>query len=147
MKEVLVKQVKELLEEKNKLSALCNACSAIYYGMSDVNWVGYYFFKEGKLQLGPFQGKPACTSIDVGKGVCGMAYQKKMLMNINDVTRFKGHIACDSESCSELVAPLIHEGNIYGVLDIDSTSYRRFGSSDEETVEEIAKLISKKLAG
>jgi len=146
MNEMLVKQVEELLKEEDKLSAICNVTAAIYQELGDVNWVGYYFYKHGKLQLGPFQGKPACTSIELGKGVCGTAYEKKMLLNINDVTRFEGHIACDPDSCSELVAPLIYDGRIYGVLDIDSPSYRRFGTNEEETIEAIATLISKKLA-
>ncbi|MBR0461639.1 MAG: GAF domain-containing protein [Erysipelotrichaceae bacterium] len=146
MNTVLVKQVKELLKEKDRLSALCNVTAAIFYSLDDISWAGYYFYKNGKLQLGPFQGKVACTSIELGKGVCGTAYEKKMLLNINDVTRFDGHIACDPDSRSELVVPLIHEGRIFGVLDIDSPNYRRFGVEEEETFEAIASLISKKLA-
>ena len=146
MNEVLVKQIRELLKEEDKLSALCNVTAAIYENVSDINWAGYYFYKNGKLQLGPFQGRVACTSIELGKGVCGTAYEKKMLLNINDVTRFDGHIACDPLSRSELVAPLIHEGRIFGVLDIDSPDYRRFGVEEEETFEAIAALVAKKLA-
>ena len=146
MNKLLVKQVKELLSEEDKLSALSNVTAAIYQNLDRINWVGYYFYKNKQLKLGPFQGKPACTTIPIGKGVCGTAYEKKMLLNINDVSRFDGHIACDPDSCSELVTPLIHEGKIFGVLDIDSPEYRRFGVEEEETMEAIAALISKKLA-
>lgn len=145
MNEILINQIKELLNEEDKLAALSNVTSAIYYSLNDVNWVGFYFYKNGKLKLGPFQGKVACTSIDIGKGVCGSAFKRKMLLNVGDVTTFIGHIACDPESKSELVVPLIYQNKALGVIDIDSIDYRRFTSEDEETIEEIAKLVSKKL--
>lgn len=143
---VLIAQIEELLKEEDKLSSLCNVASAIFYNVENINWAGFYFYKNGKLQLGPFQGKVACTSIEIGKGVCGSAYKRKMLLNVNDVHKFAGHIACDPESNSELVVPLIYENKILGVLDIDSQFYRRFGNEEEETMEEIAKLVAKKLA-
>lgn len=146
MKEILVKQAKEFLETEDTLSALCNITALLYQQLDMVNWVGYYFLKNGKLILGPFQGKVACSSIEIGKGVCGTGYQKKMLLNVNDVSKFEGHIVCDEDSCSELVVPLIYKNTIFGVIDIDSPVYRRFGTNEEETVEEIAKLISAKLA-
>lgn len=96
--------------------------------------------------LGPFQGKVACTHIPIGKGVCGTSYQKKMLLNVADVSKFEGHIACDSNSKSELVIPLIYENKSYGVLDIDAPILNRFTYEDEETFSSIAELISKKLA-
>ena len=120
--------------------------AAIYQSMDNINWAGFYFYKNGKLQLGPFQGKVACTSIEVGKGVCGTSYSRKMLLNVQDVNEFDGHIACDPDSCSELVTPIIFENKIFGVLDIDSKIYRRFGIEEEETCEAITKLIGKKLA-
>lgn len=147
MNEILVRQANEFLQTEDTLSAICNITSLIYYNVDMLNWVGYYFYKNGKLVLGPFQGKVACSSIDIGKGVCGTAYQKKMLLNINDVTRFDGHIACDPDSRSELVVPLMYKNHIFGVLDIDSDQYRRFGSNEEDTMQAIADLISKKLAG
>ncbi|MBQ3420040.1 MAG: GAF domain-containing protein [Erysipelotrichaceae bacterium] len=146
MNEILVKQIEELLKEEDKLSALCNVTAAIYQSMDNINWAGFYFYKNGKLQLGPFQGKVACTSIEVGKGVCGTSYSRKMLLNVQDVNEFDGHIACDPDSCSELVTPIIFENKIFGVLDIDSKIYRRFGIEEEETCEAITKLIGKKLA-
>ncbi|MDO4500899.1 MAG: GAF domain-containing protein [Erysipelotrichaceae bacterium] len=147
MDDLIVKQAKEFLDTEDTLSAMCNITSLLYHELGFVNWVGYYFYKNGKLSLGPFQGKVACSSIPVGKGVCGTAFQKKMLMNIIDVTRFEGHIACDPDSKSELVVPLIYENKIFGVLDIDSDNYRRFGSKEEDIVSAVADLIAKKLAG
>jgi len=146
MNEILVNQVKEFLETEDTLSALCNISAAIKLETDRINWAGFYLFKNGKLSLGPFQGKPACSSIDIGKGVCGTAYEKKMLLNINDVTRFEGHIVCDPDSCSELVAPLMYDNKIFGVLDIDSQEYRRFGVDEEETFEAIATLVARKFA-
>ncbi len=146
MNQLLVKQADEFLKSEDTLSALCNITALLYHQLEMVNWVGYYFYKNGKLILGPFQGKVACSSIPIGKGVCGTSYERKMLLNINDVTKFEGHIACDEDSCSELVVPLIYKNTIFGVIDIDSPVYRRFGTNEEETVEEIAKLISAKLA-
>ena len=146
MNQLLVKQADEFLKSEDTLSALCNITALLYHQLEMVNWVGYYFYKNGKLILGPFQGKVACSSIPIGKGVCGTSYERKMLLNINDVTKFEGHIACDEDSCSELVVPLIYKNTIFGVIDIDSPVYRRFCTNEEETVEEIAKLISAKLA-
>lgn len=146
MNKILVKQAEELLECEDKLSAICNVSALLKQEIDNINWVGFYFYKKGKLVLGPFQGKPACTEIAIGKGVCGTAYQKKMLLNVNDVTRFEGHIVCDPESCSELVAPLMYNGKIFGVLDCDAPIFRRFGSEEEETFEAVAELVAKKLA-
>ncbi len=146
MDDILVAQAKELIDSEDLLSAMCNITALLYNEMDMVNWVGYYLYKNGELILGPFQGKVACSNIEIGKGVCGTSYQKRMLLNINDVTKFAGHIACDPDSCSELVVPIMYKNIIYGVIDIDSTVYRRFGSNEEETVEAIANLISAKIA-
>lgn len=146
MDDILVAQAKELIDSEDLLSAMCNITALLYNEMDMVNWVGYYLYKNGELILGPFQGKVACSNIEIGKGVCGTSYQKRMLLNINDVTKFAGHIACDPDSCSELVVPIMYKNVIYGVIDIDSTVYRRFGSNEEETVEAIANLISAKIA-
>ena len=147
MNTILINQVQELLNYPDKLASLCNVTAAIKQSLSSINWVGFYFYKNGKLVLGPFQGKSACYDIPIGKGVCGTAYEKKMLLNINDVSRFDGHIVCDPDSCSELVVPLICDDKIYGVIDCDAPIYRRFGIEEEETFEAIAALVSKKLAG
>lgn len=146
MDDILVAQAKELIDSEDLLSAMCNITALLYNEMDMINWVGYYLYKNGELILGPFQGKVACSNIEIGKGVCGTSYQKRMLLNINDVTKFAGHIACDPDSCSELVVPIMYKNIIYGVIDIDSTVYRRFGSNEEETVEAIANLISAKIA-
>lgn len=146
MNQLLIKQTKEFLDSQDTLSALCNITALLYQELDMVNWVGYYLYKNGKLTLGPFQGKVACSEIEVGKGVCGVAYQKRMLLNINDVHKFEGHIACDADSNSELVVPIMFERNIYGVIDIDSPQFRRFGTIEEETISEIANLIAKKLS-
>lgn len=146
MNELLVKQAKEFLDSQNSLSAMCNITALINQEVDMLNWVGYYLYKNRKLTLGPFQGKVACSEIEVGKGVCGVAYQKRMLLNINDVHQFEGHIACDPNSNSELVVPIMYENNIYGVIDLDSPQFRRFGTIEEETITEIANLIGKKLS-
>lgn len=142
----LVKQVESLLNEKDKLAALANVTAAINQTLHNINWVGFYLYKNDELVLGPFQGKVACTHIKIGNGVCGTAYSKKILLNIPDVHQFEGHIACDEESNSEIVIPLIYFNKIFGVLDIDSPVYRRFSSDDEETLQEIANLVSKRMA-
>lgn len=145
MENLLIAQAKELLEDQHILSAISNISALIYQQLDFVNWAGFYFYKDDELILGPFQGKIACSNIKVGKGVCGVAFEKRMLLNVPDVHKFEGHIACDSDSCSELVVPLIYEGNIFGVIDIDSNEYYRFGSADEELISEIAMCVAKKI--
>ena len=145
MSNILIKQSEIILETKDKLSALCNLTALIYENYERINWVGFYFFKNGKLLLGPFQGKVACTEIEIGKGVCGTAFKKRQLLNVADVHRFEGHIACDSASNSEIVVPLICDQKIIGVLDIDSTDYRRFGYDDEDLFQNIADQVTRKL--
>lgn len=145
MDNLLIKQAKNFIDSEDTLSAMCNIIALLYEKLDIVNWVGYYLYKDGKLILGPFQGKTACSQIAIGKGVCGTSYQKRMLLNVFDVTRFDGHIVCDPDSCSELVVPLIYENEIYGVIDIDSPVYRRFGTNEEDTIDTIAKMIAKKI--
>ena len=145
MSNILIKQSEIILETKDKLSALCNLPALIYENYERINWVGFYFFKNGKLLLGPFQGKVSCTEIEIGKGVCGTAFKKRQLLNVADVHRFEGHIACDSASNSEIVVPLICDQKIIGVLDIDSTDYRRFGYDDEDLFQNIADQVARKL--
>lgn len=145
MNTLLVSQASELIDGEDKLSAMCNITALIMQNMDRINWIGFYLFKNDKLILGPFQGKVACSQIEVGKGVCGTAYQKKMLLNVADVSRFEGHIACDPNSKSELVIPLMFDRKILGVLDCDSPELARFGPDEEATLEEIAKLITRKI--
>ena len=129
----------------NTVSLLANAAALLNDHLDDINWVGFYLYNNGQLVLGPFQGKVACTTIPIGKGVCGASFQKKMLLNIKNVHEFEGHIACDSNTNSELVIPLIHNGKRFGVLDIDSVSYSRFNGIDEDELQEAADIISKYL--
>ena len=142
--ENFLKQLENLCEgTKNNVSLLSNASALLNEEMDNINWVGFYLYENGKLILGPFQGKVACLEIAIGKGVCGTAYEKKSLINVANVHEFPGHIACDSASNSELVIPLTYEGTQYGVLDIDSPILSRFTIQDEEILQEAANIISK----
>lgn len=142
---ILTKQVIAMNDIQDKVSYLSNVSALLKENILDTNWIGFYLYKGGNLKLGPFQGKVACTEIEVGKGVCGAAFQRRMLLNINDVHKFEGHIACDSRSNSELVVPLIYQNKCIGVIDMDSESYGRFSYNDEDAIEEIAKVIAEKL--
>ena len=143
--DTLIKQLLAFNDIEDKLSYLCNVSALLKQSFLDTNWVGFYLYKNHELHLGPFQGKVACTIIPLDKGVCGAAFSKKMLLNVADVHRFEGHISCDSDSCSEIVIPLIYQNKCLGVLDIDSASYGRFNYKDEEVLEKIAQIIAKKM--
>lgn len=127
------------------LPLLSNAAAVLYQNLPDVNWAGFYLIHEGRLVLGPFQGNPACIHIAIGKGVCGTAVQEKHILRVKDVHEFPGHIACDCASRSEIVFPLEKEGEIFGVLDIDSPIPNRFHEEDETGLKEIAELIQKRI--
>lgn len=127
------------------LSGLCNITSYLFYAHEDFNWLGFYFYKDNKLVLGPFQGKVACTPLNLNKGVCAKAFNERSLINVEDVHSFKDHIACDSASKSELVIPLIHQNIIFGVLDIDSPIINRFSKEDEDFFKEASKYIAEYL--
>ena len=120
---------------------LANASALLNQGLKEINWVGFYLMEGETLILGPFQGKPACTEIQVGKGVCGTAVERDAVVRVEDVHQFPGHIACDSESNSEIVIPLIKGNQLYGVLDLDSTSFSRFSKEDQIIFEEISKNL------
>ena len=109
--------------------------------LKEINWAGFYLMKEGRLQLGPFQGKVACLRIPVGRGVCGTAVAEDKTQRIADVHQFPGHIACDSASNSEIVVPLRCKGAIVGVLDIDSPLFERFDEEDQKGLEEFAQIL------
>lgn len=142
--ELILEQLSSLCEgTDNNISMLANASALLNDYLDDINWVGFYLIDKSSLILGPFQGKVACTKIDIGKGVCGTAYEKKMMLNVDNVHNFPGHIACDSASNSEIVIPLIDSGKQYGVLDIDSPSFSRFTYKDEEVLSLAAGIISK----
>nr|WP_312212798.1 GAF domain-containing protein [Clostridioides sp.] len=139
---LLANQAIALLENEQDLIANTANISALLYELiEDINWVGFYFVKNNKLVLGPFQGKVACTKIEIGKGVCGTCVQTKQTQRINDVHAFPGHIACDSASNAELVIPLVFNGEVKGVLDIDSTRFSRFTEEDQIGLENLISLI------
>ena len=140
--EELFSQIQALVDgETNMIANLSNIMSAIKYGM-DLLWVGCYFVKGDELVLGPFQGPVACTRIQKGKGVCGMAWAEQHTVIVDDVDRFPGHIACNSASRSEIVVPVIDgKGNVRMVLDVDSDRLGFFDKVDEESLQKVAKLI------
>jgi len=143
---LLVSQLKVLLsKEDNLISNLSNFTAAIKDTFEKVSWVGFYLFDKQKLYLGPFQGKVACTNIEIGKGVCGTSAEKRETIIVPDVDKFPGHIACDSNSKSEIVIPLIKDDRLLGVLDLDSHDYNSFGKTDKEYLEEICKFLCEEI--
>ena len=139
-------QLTSLLEgEPDAIANAANTAALLYHSMPDVNWVGFYFLKGGDLVLGPFQGKPACVRIPLGKGVCGTAAERRVSIVVPDVNAFPGHIACDSASLSELVAPLARRGSLVGVLDLDSPLLGRFDEADRAGCESLAQIYMESL--
>ncbi len=140
---LLVKQLKYLLsEEDNVLSNLSNLTAALNDTFEKISWVGFYLFDGSKLYLGPFQGKVACTQIEIGEGVCGTSAKEQKTIIVHDVDKFPGHIACDSGSKSEIVVPIIKNKKLYGVLDVDSYQYNAFNDTDKIFLEEICNFLS-----
>lgn len=145
---LLIKQLSALSEgERDEIALLSNAAALLKQFLSEVNWAGFYLWKqeEKELVLGPFQGLPACIRIPYGKGVCGTAVQEKKTQRVADVTQFPGHIACDSASMSEIVIPIIVDNTIYGVLDIDSPNTNRFDETDQIYLEKFVQTLEKHL--
>ena len=141
---LLLKQLQSLMEgEESLLPHLCNAAALIYGALKDINWAGFYLLQGDSLLLGPFQGKPACIRITLGKGVCGTAAAQDRAVIVDDVHLFPGHIACDSASNSEIVIPIQAGGRVAGVLDIDSPLFARFSTADERFLERAADLIAR----
>lgn len=135
-------QLEALLSgERDTVANLANAAAALRLALPQANWVGFYLLRGEELVLGPFQGKPACIRIPLGRGVCGTAAQRCQTLLVPDVHAFPGHIACDSASRSELVIPLRHQGRVVGVLDLDSPLLSGFSESDQAVLEECARLI------
>lgn len=124
-----------------EVSILSNVTALIWDALEDLNWCGFYLYRDGRLILGPFQGKIACTEIEMGKGVCGTAAVKGEAVLVEDVHQFAGHIACDSASNSEIVVPLFKGGELFGVLDIDSPSLARFSADDRTGLELVAATL------
>lgn len=132
-----------ICEEKDWLANLSNASALMWMLMEEINWVGFYLYKNDELVLGPFQGKPACTHIKIGKGVCGTAAETKSIQLVQNVHDFPGHIACDSQSNSEIVLPIIKNNKMIGVLDIDSPIINRFDIEDKNHLEKFVKILIK----
>ena len=136
----LREQARALLEgERDPVANAANLASLIFHTLPGLNWAGFYWMKQGELVLGPFQGKPACVRIAVGKGVCGTAVKDKRTILVPDVDQFPGHIACDSASRSEVVVPIVREAEVLGVLDIDSPALARF---DEQHARALEALVA-----
>jgi len=142
-----VEQLSDLLDETDgAITTLSNASAYLNDLLPQINWVGFYLLEQGELRLGPFQGKPACTRIAIGKGVCGAAMAENRTQRVDDVHAFPGHIACDSASNSELVVVLRKQnGEPFGVLDIDSPLRNRFSEEDARNMERAAEIISVKI--
>ena len=142
MYELLAQQLSGLMEgEREMIPNLANMSALIFDALEDLNWAGFYLMKEGVLLLGPFQGKPACIRIPVGRGVCGTAAASLQTQRVYDVHQFPGHIACDGASNSEIVVPLMAGGVLVGVLDIDSPVIGRFDEEDQAGLEEMCRIL------
>ena len=143
--ENLVTQIISLLEmETDPVANMANVSAALFNGQPDVNWAGFYILRGEELVLGPFQGKPACVRIKVGRGVCGTCAQIGQTQIVKDVHAFPGHIACDSASKSEIVVPIFKGKQLWGVLDIDAPVLARFDETDKLYLETIAREFEKK---
>src|SRR6185436_15086372 len=140
----LAEQARSLIEgERDFIANAANLSALLYHSLPDVNWAGFYLLKERELVLGPFQGKPACIRIALGKGVCGTAAERRQTVVVSNVHEFPGHIACDSASMSEIVVPLIKQNQLLGVLDIDSPSVGRFADEDAEGLNKVVEIFLK----
>jgi len=144
--ETLISQAKGLVEGENDLIAnMANLSALLFNQLDSVNWAGFYLYKDEQLVLGPFQGQPACIRIPMGKGVCGTAAQTLTVQRVEDVHLFEGHIACDAASNSEIVIPVLKDGALLGVLDIDSPVFGRFDEVDEKGLAQIVSVLEAQL--
>lgn len=134
-----------LSAEKDTLANLCNAAAHLFNNLEEINWAGFYLMRDGELVLGPFNGKPACTRIKIGNGVCGTTARDRRTYVVPNVHEFPGHIACDSASNSEIVVPIIVDDVLYGVLDIDSPVFERFNDVDKVYLEKFVDKLNKYL--
>ena len=142
----LLAQVRALTEGvEHTISNLANTSAAIWQEMENINWAGFYVMEDNKLVLGPFQGKPACIEIPVGRGVCGTAAAEKKTQLVYDVHAFPGHIACDCASNSEIVVPIMKNDQVWGVLDIDSPLVGRFTEEDKVGLEALVRLLEERI--
>ena len=133
--------------ESDLVANAANTAALIFDALPELNWAGFYFLKAGELVVGPFQGKPACVRIGLGKGVCGTAALERRTIVVPDVNAFPGHIACDAASQSEIVVPLVTDGNLLGVLDIDSPRLARFDEGDARGLERLAAIFLDSVRG
>ena len=132
-----------ICEETDWLANMSNAAAVLWLLLDDINWAGFYLYKNDELILGPFQGKPACTHIKIGRGVCGTAADTRETQLVKNVHEFPGHIACDSASNSEIVIPIIKESRLIGVMDIDSPILNRFDEEDKKYLERFVSIFIK----
>lgn len=144
----LAAQLRTLVEgESDAMANMANCAALLFHSVPRLNWAGFYLLKNNELVVGPFQGKPACIRIPLGRGVCGIAAAEKRALRVADVNQFSDHIACDSASKSEIVFPLISaNGDLRGVLDLDSPELARFDAEDESGLSAIAEIIAAKLS-
>ena len=144
---LLLRQLEEILStETDPIANMANTAAVLFNGLAHLNWAGFYVLRGKELVLGPFQGKPACVRIALGKGVCGTAAQTRQTQRVEDVHRFTGHIACDSASNSEIVVPIFKNGTVWGVLDMDSPIVARFGPAEQDLFEHVVQLFVEKTA-
>lgn len=138
----LAAQLRSLLEgERDFIANAANFSALLYHSLPDLNWAGFYMQKDGELVLGPFQGRPACVRIAIGKGVCGTAAEQRQTVLVDNVHEFPGHITCDSASNSEIVVPMIKHDRLVGVLDLDSPSLARFDDEDARGLNELVAIF------
>lgn len=143
---ILIPQLSSLvLKEDNLISNLANVTAALKQTFDKMSWVGFYLYDGKKLYVGPFQGKVACSNIEIGKGVCGKSAELKRTIVVPDVHQFPGHIFCDPDSKSEVVVPLMKNDKLYGVLDVDSTEYNSFNETDKIYLEQICNFLTKEI--
>lgn len=143
----LAAQAQGLLSvERDAIANAANLSALLFMSLEQVNWAGFYFLKGQELVLGPFQGKPACVRIPLGRGVCGKAAESRQTQRVEDVELFSDHIACDAASRSEIVIPLVRNGELLGVLDIDSPVTGRFSAEDQRMLEEVARVYLESIA-
>ena len=140
--DLLYKQIESIVDDSLPLYSNLANVSALLNEIKDINWCGFYIVKGDTLYLGPFQGEAACTKIKIGKGVCGTSLLKKETIIVDDVNKFDGHIACSSKSKSEIVAPIIKNNQVVGVIDIDSPIYSRFNEKEKMFLEKVASILA-----
>lgn len=142
----LAEQARGLLHgERDRIANAANFAALVYHALPDLNWAGFYFFDGRELVVGPFQGKPACVRIALDRGVCGAAASTRRTQVVRDVNAFPGHIACDAASRSEIVVPLIADGELLGVFDVDSPELARFNDDDRAGMEALAGIYLRSL--